>query len=122
MATKSKTKQVEETKRGRRSPLDDLTPKQHEQLAKRVMRLREQGVPWDGDEGICAQEELINSATVGRKLLREYGGEGMIRDRVVNGGGARKTTAKKTTTKKAAAKPAAKKKVVVRGTRKKANP
>jgi hypothetical protein len=114
----------EEPKRGRRSPLDDLTDRQKEQLAKRVIKLRQAGTPWDGDEGIIQQEEYISSAGVGRKLLREYGAEGMIRERVLSNGGGSKAKSKPAAKGKAKPKPKAKaggKRVVVRG-KKRTNP
>lgn len=102
--------------RGRPSPLDELTERQRAQLAARVLKLREQGVPWDGDEGICATVEHVTSAPVGRRLLIEAGGESMIRERSVNGGSAKKKApAKKAAPARAKAKPKGKTKVVIRG-------
>lgn len=121
MATKAKggaAAKKESKGRGRPSALDGLTDAKRTALAKRVLKLREQGVPWDGDEGICAQVDGVTSAVIGRKLLREAGGDDMIRDRAVTNGGAR---AKGKAAPKSKAKPAKKtaaakkgKKVVVR--------
>jgi hypothetical protein len=126
MATKVRTnkksaRQVveEEPRRGRVSPIDELTERQRSQLATRVTRLREQGIPWDGPEGICATEDMITSATVGRKLLRAYGGDGLIREHTSNGGGGASKPKPKAKPK---AKAAAKKKVVVRSSGKRRNP
>jgi len=111
----------EPARRGRVSPIDELTERQRSQLATRVTRLREQGTPWDGPEGICVIEDMITSATVGRKLLRAYGGDGLIRERVLDNGSSakRKPAAKKSASKKPAAK---KKTVLVRGTKRRSNP
>ncbi len=120
-ATKKSARQVveeEPARRGRVSPIDELTERQRSQLATRVTRLREQGVPWDGPEGICATEDMITSATVGRKLLRAYGGDGLIREHTSYGGGGAKAKPKA----KPKAKAAAKKKVVVRSSGKRRNP
>lgn len=101
-ATKSKG-----TKRGRPSVLDDLTDAQRTKLANRVLKLREKGVAWDGPDGICEQVG-ISSAVVGRKLLKEAGGEDMIRERTVNGGAKATKASTKKSAPKGKAKPAAK--------------
>lgn len=119
----SKAKASESKGRGRPSALDSLTDKQRTTLATRVRKLREQGVPWDGDEGICATVDGISSAVIGRKLLREIGEDSMIRERVVsNGGGSTKKTAKKAPAEKAATKASGRRVVVKRGGGKAKNP
>lgn len=103
--------------RGRPSALDSLTEKQRTALASRVRKLREQGVPWDGDEGICSQVDGVSSAVIGRKLLKEVGADDLIRERVLsNGGGSSKKTAaaKKAPAKKTGTAKAKGKKVVIR--------
>jgi hypothetical protein len=48
------------------------TGAERRKLAQRVVKLREQGVKWDGDDGICQQLGL-KGAPQGRKLMREFG-------------------------------------------------
>jgi hypothetical protein len=46
-------------------------------LAEEVARLREQGKPWDGLNGIC-ERVGISGAQMGRKLLTEIGRDDLI--------------------------------------------
>jgi Uracil DNA glycosylase superfamily len=48
------------------------TDAQREALARRIARLRLDGVPWDGPGGIVDALHLVSSATQGRALLRKY--------------------------------------------------
>lgn len=94
--------------------LDQLTDAQRKDLAAKIVKERENGRSWDGDNGIVndARFPLIKSAGQGRKLLIEAGRKAMIAksyDRTAKGlTGPRVTDAKPKTTAKAA-KPAAKK-------------
>lgn len=92
-------------------------------MAQQVKTLRKAGEPWDGDGGICEQLGL-SSALQGRTLLREFGGEELIREQERNGSSKKKPAAKKAAAKKPAAKkPAVKRKVSIkRGRGKAANP
>jgi hypothetical protein len=53
------------------------TGKAREQLARRIIQLREQGTKWDGEGGICDQVG-IKTAVQGRKLIREVGAASLI--------------------------------------------
>jgi hypothetical protein len=45
---------------------------EREVLAHKIARLRDEGTPWDGAEGIVGSLRLVSSATQGRALLRKY--------------------------------------------------
>jgi hypothetical protein len=53
------------------------TGKAREQLARKIIKLRQQNVKWDGDGGIVEQLKL-KGAPQGRKLMREFGNADMI--------------------------------------------
>lgn len=48
------------------------TDAQRTKLAAQILRLRENGVAWDGTDGIVAQG-FVSGAPQGRALLRQYG-------------------------------------------------
>jgi hypothetical protein len=60
--------------------LRDLSDEERRSLAARIAKEREGGWPWDGVGGICGDRRfpLVNTATQGRKLLREIGREDLI--------------------------------------------
>lgn len=85
MATKARSKKAS----GRKSSssngnvsLRELSSAERRKLASQIKALRKDKVPWDGDDGICDQLGL-SSALQGRALLREFGGDSLIRDREV---------------------------------------
>lgn len=97
--------------------LGDLSVSERKKMAAQIKMMRKNKEPWDGDDGICAQLGL-SSALQGRNLLREFGGENLIREREGNG-----SSAPAKTVKKPAAKPAAKRRVnVKRGKGRSTNP
>jgi hypothetical protein len=53
------------------------TGKAREALARRIVKMREQGLKWDGEGGICEQTG-IKGAPAGRKLMREFKAGHMI--------------------------------------------
>jgi hypothetical protein len=72
-APKAKTTpKVEQLKKSAEQEHNGLSPAQRKALGKRIIALREQGVKWDGEGGICEQVG-IKTALVGRALIREAG-------------------------------------------------
>lgn len=92
--------------------ISELTDAQRKALATKVIKARESGQPWDGENGIVNDSRfpLVKSAQVGRKLVREGGKAEIIQrsyDRAAKGlVGPRTKDAPKAA--KVAAKPAAK--------------
>lgn len=50
---------------------DCKTDAQRKALAQRIAKMRADGTPWDGKDGIVAQG-IVSGAPQGRALLREY--------------------------------------------------
>lgn len=62
--------------------LRELSVEERRNLALHVARERDDGRSWDGVGGICGDRgfPLVDTATQGRKLLREIGREDLISD------------------------------------------
>jgi hypothetical protein len=128
MATRTKAKAGAKKGPGRPKStggIAGLSDAQRKKLAGQIVRLKKQGVKWDGPDGICEQVG-ISSALQGRDLLREYGNADMVRERSTSNGGGSRAKAKAKPAAKGKAKPAAsksKRKVTVkRGRGRASNP
>jgi hypothetical protein len=81
MATKASTAKKGTAKRGRKSSngsvnLRELSQAEKRKLASEIKSMRKEKVSWDE-----IKEELgLSSALQGRSLLREFGGENLIRE------------------------------------------
>lgn len=104
--------------------LSNLSKAQRSALAKRIVKLRDKGVAWDGPKGICEQLGIAG-APVGRQLMREVGAGAKIAATYDHKAAAakRKGAAKpKATAKKSAAKKRAPRKNAVKVTQVAPNP
>ena len=79
MATKPKSRTKKGAASSNGTKISELSSAERRKMAAEIKQLRKDKVPWDGPDGICDQLGL-GSALQGRNLLREFGGENLIRE------------------------------------------
>src|SRR4051812_45261640 len=69
---------AEQLKKSAEQERNGMSPAQKKKLAAEIIKLRAQGVRWDGEGGVC-ERVGVKTALVGRALMREFGKADLIK-------------------------------------------